>query len=82
MAFSSSDKVREVYIEEKQNRDRIDEMKSNKRTTIKIDAMNNIPSEIISRVNEFARKFKALSPSNNNEALVLESKFVEEVKIK
>ena len=28
--FSSSDKVREVYIEEKQNRDRIDEMKATK----------------------------------------------------
>lgn len=81
MAFSSSDKVREVYIEEKQNRDRIDEMKkATKELQLKLDAMNNIPPEIISRINELQENLRYLSPSNNNEALVLESKFVEEVK--
>ena len=44
--------------------------------------MNNIPSEIISRVNELQENLRYLSPSNNNEALVLESKFVESKKIK
>jgi len=81
MAFSSSDKVREVYIEEKQNRDRIDEMKkATKELQLKLDAMNNIPPEIISRINELQENLRYLSPSNNNEALVLESKVVEEVK--
>ena len=42
--------------------------------------MNNIPPEIISRINELQENLRYLSPSNNNEALVLESKFVEEVK--
>lgn len=80
LAFSSSDKVREVYFEEKQNRDRIDEMKkATKELQLKLDAMNNIPPEIISRINELQENLRYLSPSNNNEALVLESKFVEEV---
>ncbi|MFM7683777.1 MAG: hypothetical protein ACKO7P_13710, partial [Bacteroidota bacterium] len=80
LAFSSSDKVREVYFEEKQNRDRTDEMKkATKELQLKLDAMNNIPPEIISRINELQENLRYLSPSNNNEALVLESKFVEEV---
>lgn len=82
MAFSSSDKVREVYIEEKQNRDRIDEMKkATKELQLKLDAMNNIPPEIISRINELQENLRYLSPSNNSDALVLESKFVEELRI-
>ena len=82
MAFSSSDKVREVYIEEKQNRDRIDEMKkATKELQLKLDAMNNIPPEIISRINELQENLRYLSSSNNSDALVLESKFVEELRI-
>lgn len=82
MAFSSSEKVREVYIEEKQNRDRIDEMrKVTKELQLKLDAMNNIPPEIITRINELHENLRYLSPSNNSDALVLESKFVEEVRI-
>ena len=82
LAFSSSDKVREVYYEEKQNRHRIDEMKrATKELQLKLDAMNNIPTEIISRLNELQENLRYLSPSNNNEALVLESKFIEEVRI-
>jgi len=38
MAFSTSDKVKEVYVEEKQNRDRVDEMKkATKEVQLKID---------------------------------------------
>jgi hypothetical protein len=82
LAFSSSDKVREIYFEEKTNRDRIDEMKkATKELQLKLDAMNNIPTEIISRLNELQENLRYLSPSNNNEALVLEGKFIEEVRI-
>ena len=82
MAFSSSDKVREVYFEEKQNRDRIDEMKKvTKELQLKLDAMNNIPIEIINRINELQENLRYLSPSNNSDALVLESKFVEEIRM-
>ena len=82
MAFSSSDKVSEVYFEEKQNRDRIDEMKKvTKELQLKLDAMNNIPIEIINRINELQENLRYLSPSNNSDALVLESKFVEEIRM-
>lgn len=82
MAFSSSEKVREVYIEEKQNRDRIDEMrKVTKELQLKLDAMNNIPPEIITRINELHENLRYLSPSNNSDAILLEEKFVEEVRV-
>jgi hypothetical protein len=81
LAFSSSDKVREVYFEEKQNRDRIDEMKrATKELQLRLDAMNNIPTEIISRINELQENLRYLSPSNNNDAIVLETKFLDEIK--
>jgi len=42
MAFSSSDKVRDVYVEGKQNRDRIDEMKkATKEVQLKINQMKH-----------------------------------------
>jgi hypothetical protein len=82
MAFSSSDKVREVYIEEKQNRDRIDEMKkATKELQLKLDAMNNIPAEIVNRINELQENLRYLSPSNSSDAIGLESKFVEEMRV-
>lgn len=82
MAFSSSEKVREVYIEEKQNRDRIDEMrKVTKELQLKLDAMNNIPPEIIISINELQENLRYLSPSNNSDAILLEEKFVEEVRV-
>ena len=82
MAFSSSDKVREVYIEEKQNRDRIDEMKKvTKELQLKLDAMNNIPAEIVNRINELQENLRYLSPSNNSVSIGIESKFVEEMRV-
>jgi hypothetical protein len=82
LAYSSSDKVREIYFEEKQNRDRIDEMKrATKELQLKLDAINNIPTEIISRINELHENLRYLSPSNNNDALVLETKFLDDVKL-
>jgi len=81
LAFSSSDKVREVYIEEKQNRDRIDEMKkATKELQLKIDAMNNIQSDIITRINELQENLRYLSPSNSSAAFELENQFVNEMR--
>lgn len=81
LAFSSSDKDKEVYFDEKQNRYRIDEMKrATKELQLKFDAMNNIPTDIISRVNELQENLRYLSPSNNNDAIVLETKFLDDLK--
>ena len=80
LSYSSSDKVREVYYEEKQNRDRIEEMKKTlKDLQNKIDSMNNIPQEISSRINDLQENLRYISPSNNSEALNLENKFIESV---
>jgi len=81
MTFSSSDKVSEVYFEEKQNRDRIDEMKkATKELQLRLDAMDNIPAEIVTRINELQENLRYLSPSNNSDSVVLETKFVEEIR--
>jgi len=82
MALSSSDKVTEVYLEENQNRDRLDKMKKvTKELQLKLDAMNNIPAEIVNRINELQENLRYLSPSNSGDAIDLESKFVEEIRI-
>lgn len=81
MAFSSSDKVREVYVEEKQNRDRIDEMKKvTKEVQLKIDQMKNIPIDIVNKLNDLQENLRFLSPCNNNNAYELEAEFVEEMR--
>lgn len=81
MAFSSSDKVREVYVEEKQNRDRIDEMKkATKEVQLKIDQMKNIPTDIVNKLNDLQENLRFLSPCNNSNAYELEAMFVEEIR--
>jgi hypothetical protein len=81
MAFSSSDKVSEVYVEEKQNRDRIDEMKkATKEVQMKIDQRKNIPTDIINKLKDLQDNLRFLSPSNNSNAYGLEAKFVEEMR--
>lgn len=82
MAFSSSDKVREIYIEEKQNRDSIDEMKkATKEVQLKIDQMKNIPTDIINKLNDIQENLRFLSPCNNSNAYELEAKFIEEIRV-
>lgn len=81
MAFSSSDKVREVYVEEKQNRDRVDEMKkATKEIQLKIDQMKNIPTDIVNKLNDLQENLRFLSPCNNSNAYELEAKFVEDMR--
>lgn len=81
LAFSVSDKVAEVYHEEKKNRNRIEDMKK-ETTEIKnqLDAINNIPHEILSRINELHENMRFLSPCNDIMAFELETKFIENIK--
>ena len=82
MAVSASGKVKEIYIEEKQNRDHIDEMKKiTKEVQLKFDQMTNIPDDIISKVNELQESLRYISPTNNVEAIELESKYVNQMRI-
>ncbi len=81
MAFSSSVKVLDVYVEEKQNRDRVDEMKrATKEVQLKIDQMKDIPTDIVNKLNDLKENLRFLSPCNNSNAYELEAKFVEEMR--
>jgi hypothetical protein len=81
MSFSSGEKVKEVYIEEKQNRDRIDEMKkATKGLQIQLDNAHKVPVEIINRINELQENLRYLSPSNSSDAYALEDRFLEQIK--
>jgi hypothetical protein len=43
--------------------------------------MNNIPAEIVTRINELQENLRFLSPSNSSDSMGLESKFLEEMKV-
>ena len=82
MAFSSSDKVEQVYLEQKQNRDGIDEMrKATNEVQLRIDAMKNIPPDIISKLTDLQEQLRCLSPCDTDDAYELEKKFVSEMRI-
>lgn len=77
----SSEKVEEVYAEEKLNGNKINEMKLEIREIQKrVDLVNDLPDEISSRLNDLQESIRFLSPSNNSEALLLENKFIEEAR--
>jgi hypothetical protein len=81
MSFSSGEKVKEIYIEEKQNRDRIDEMKkATKGLQIQLDNAHTVPVEIINRIKELQENLRYLSPSNSSDAYALEDRFLEQIK--
>ncbi len=79
-AFSASDKVNEIYMEEKQNRNGIIEMKkAMEGLQSKLDNFNHIPSEVISRINVLQENLRFLSPCNNDDAIKLEIKFLDDI---
>ena len=81
LAFSSAEKVHEVYSEQQLVLDNIDEMKrTTKELQLKLDRMKDIPADVISKVNDLQDNIRFLSPCNNNRASELEKKFVEEMK--
>jgi len=80
-SVSSSAKVKEVYLEEKQNRNRIDDMKKGtKEMQLKLDQMKTIPAGIIVKVKALQDDLRYISPSNNQAAIDLENSFVHEIK--
>jgi len=82
MAVSASGKVQEIYVEEKKNRDHIDEMKKiTKEVQLKFDQMTNIPDDIISKINELQENLRYISPSNNIEAIELEENYVNQMRL-
>jgi len=81
LSFSVSDKVSEVYYEEKKNRNRIEEMKKlTNEVKNQVDEIKNIPQEILTRINELHENLRFISPCNDIKAFELESKFIEDIK--
>ena len=77
MAVSASGKVQEIFIAEKQNRDRIEEMKkTTKEVQLKLDKLKNIPVDIITKMSEIQENLRYISPSDNSSAIELEMNFI------
>lgn len=76
-----SDKVVEVFYEEKKNRGRIDEMKKiTKEVQLKLEQMNNVPALVRENVDNLQENLRFLSPSDNADSILLESEYVNEMK--
>ncbi len=80
--FYSSQKAGEVFGEEAGNRSRLDEIKtSTKEVKLKLDQMENIPSDITVRMTALFENLRFISPSNNREAITLEASFLRDIKV-
>lgn len=79
--FASSNKVKDIYIDEKQVIGSLDDMrKATKELQLKLDTMKDIPTEIISKIINLQENLRFLSPCNSNEAIELEMRLVDELK--
>jgi hypothetical protein len=79
--YYASQKALEIFIEETANRSRIDEMKKvTKDVQLKLYQMTEIPTEIISKLNELQDNLRYISPSDNHTALELEDQFITQMK--
>jgi hypothetical protein len=79
-AVSSSQMVHDVFIEESQNRDHIDEMKkATKNVLLKLEQMKDVPSDVNSRISALYENLRFISPSDNKAAFELESAFVNQM---
>ena len=79
--LSSSDKVQEVFLEEKQNRSQVEAMKkATKEVQLKLNQMKDIPADLIIRTTVLQDNLRFISPCNNQEAFDLEINFLNEIK--
>ena len=81
-AISASAKVQEVYEKEEEVRDYLTEMKNvTKEVQRSLDQLNNIPSNIISKIEKLQEDIRYISPSNNQEAHSLEADYIKSIKL-
>ena len=79
--ISASDKVEEVYYDEKRNRGNLDDLKSaTKEVQLKLESMKTIPVGILNKVNSLQENLRFISPSNNDISLELEKKYLVEIR--
>ncbi len=81
-AYTSANKVKEVYVEEKKHREGIDTMKKlTRELQLKLDANENIPDKYIADINTFLENLRYLSPCNQEEARLLEDNYAVEIRM-
>jgi len=80
-AVSSSGKVEDTYVKEKQILNRVEDMKkAMKEVQIKLDLIKNTPAEILSEVLILQEDILYISPCNNQDAYELETNLLIELK--
>jgi glucose dehydrogenase len=80
-AMSSAQKVEAVYVEEKQTRNGIEEMKkATKKVQLKLEQIKEIPRNIIDNVNDLQEDLRYLSPCDNPDAYEMEVDFSNQMK--
>lgn len=80
-AKSSSHKVEKVFFEENQAQSRVEDIKKAiKGIQLKLDQMNNIPTDTIKRINALQEDLRFMIPSNNQNAFELDTTYISEVK--
>jgi len=80
-AISSFQKVEDIFVEEKEMRNYVDEMmRLTKEVQQKIDRLDNVPENINSMVSSLQESLRFISPSNNNEAHEIEANYLVEMK--
>jgi hypothetical protein len=71
-AFSSSEKVEEIYHEEKQNRASIDQVRSAMKKLQRTVANVQMEQVFVQQINQLDEDLRYISPSNNTEAIELD----------
>jgi hypothetical protein len=72
----SADKVQKIFVQETQNRNGINEMKSAMRNLKdKMSGTNGLPENFTNRINSLEEGLRFISPSNSEEAYSLENSF-------
>jgi hypothetical protein len=80
-AASSAQKTQGIFVEEKQVRSGLEDMKkATKKVQLKLDQMKDIPKEIINSLNDLQESLRYLSPCDNPEAFELEENFLVQMK--
>jgi len=76
LSIQSSDKVKDVYIQETANRSGINEMKTAvRRMKDRMNEVADLPEEFINRINTLEENLRFISPSDNEDAHDLEHSF-------
>ncbi len=82
MSYISAEKVGSVYDQEKENSNLLDEMRRETNAVKQqIQLLNDIPSNISSRINQMVDNLRYLSPCNTTDAKVLERNFLTQMKL-